>query len=151
MVGVVLVETPSWLDPYVAFLSDGSLPVDGKDAEEVRRTSSLFWLFKDKKLYRRSFEGPYLLCLHLSTTKLSSKLHKGVCGRHLGGRSLAHRVMTQGTWWPNMQRETAEYVKKCDQCQRHAPILHQPGGNLNTIISSWPFAQWGLDIIGPFP
>lgn len=50
-----------------------------------------------------------------------------------------------------MQREVAEYVKKCDQFQRHAPILHQSGGNLNPILSSWPFTQWGFDIIGPFP
>lgn len=46
-----------------------------------------------------------------------------------------------------MQREAAEYVNKCDQCQRHAPILHQSGGNLNPIISHWPFTQRGLDII----
>jgi len=29
-------------------------------------------------------------------------------------------------------------------------IIHQLGGNLNPISSSWPFAQWGLDIVGPF-
>lgn len=50
-----------------------------------------------------------------------------------------------------MQREVAEYVKRCDQCQRHALILHQPSGNLNLIINPWPFAQWRLDIIGLFP
>ena len=44
-----------------------------------------------------------------------------------------------------------EYVKKCDQCQRYAPGIHQPGGILNPISSPWPFAQWGLDIVGPFP
>ena len=36
-------------------------------------------------------------------------------------------------------------------CQRHTPILLQLGGNLNPIIRPWPFAQRGLDIIGPFP
>ena len=50
-----------------------------------------------------------------------------------------------------MQREALEYVKKCDQCQRFAPSIHQPGGILNPLSSSWPFAQWGLDIVGPFP
>ena len=50
-----------------------------------------------------------------------------------------------------MQRDAVDYVKKCDQCQRNASILDQPGENLNPIISLWPFAQWGLDIIGPFP
>ena len=30
-------------------------------------------------------------------------------------------------------------------------MIHQLVGNLNPIISPWPFAQWGLDIVGPFP
>ena len=50
-----------------------------------------------------------------------------------------------------MQKEAQEYVKKCDQCQRFAPNIHQPGGVLNPLSSPWLFAQWGLDIVGPFP
>ena len=50
-----------------------------------------------------------------------------------------------------MQNEALEYTKKCDQCQRFTPNIHQPGGFLNPFSSPWPFAQWGLDIIGPFP
>ena len=49
-----------------------------------------------------------------------------------------------------MQREALEYVKKCDQCQMFASNIHQPGGILNPLSSPWPFAQWGLDIVGPF-
>ena len=50
-----------------------------------------------------------------------------------------------------MQKEAQEYVKKCDRCQRFAPNIHQPSGTLNPLSSSWPFVQWGLDILGPFP
>ena len=42
-------------------------------------------------------------------------------------------------------------MRKCDQCQKFAPNIHQPRGVLNPLSSPWPFAQWGLDIIGPFP
>ena len=49
-----------------------------------------------------------------------------------------------------MQNEAQEYVKKCDQYQRFAPNIHQPKGVLNPLSSSWPFAQWGLDIVSPF-
>ena len=49
-----------------------------------------------------------------------------------------------------MQKETQEYMKKCDQCQKFAPNIHQPGGVLNPLSSPWPFAQWGLYIVGPF-
>ena len=50
-----------------------------------------------------------------------------------------------------MQKDVAEYVRKCEQCEKHAPLIHQPTGHLNLISSPWPFAQWGLDILGPFP
>ena len=50
-----------------------------------------------------------------------------------------------------MQKEALEYAKKCDQCQRFEPNTHWPGGFLNPLSSPWPFAQWGLDIVGPFP
>ena len=42
-------------------------------------------------------------------------------------------------------------MKKCDQCQRFALNIHQPGGVLNPLSNPWPFAQWGLDIVGSFP
>ena len=50
-----------------------------------------------------------------------------------------------------MQKEALEYEKKCDPCQRFALNTHQPGGFLNPLSNPWPFAQWGLDIVGPFP
>ena len=50
-----------------------------------------------------------------------------------------------------MQKEAQEYVKKCDQCQRFVSNIHQLGGVLNPLSSLWPFAQWGLDIVEPFP
>ena len=49
-----------------------------------------------------------------------------------------------------MQRTSQDNTKKCNQCQRYAPSIHQPGGVLNPLSSPWPFTQWGLDIVGPF-
>ena len=64
---------------------------------------------------------------------------------------MSHRDITQGYWWPSIQKEAQEYAKKCDQCQRFAPNIHQLGGVFNPFSSPWPFARWGLDIVGPFP
>ena len=50
-----------------------------------------------------------------------------------------------------MQKGAQEYVKKCDQYEKFVPNIHQLGGVLNPLSSPWPFAQWGLDIVGPFP
>ena len=50
-----------------------------------------------------------------------------------------------------MQKDVAKYMCKCERCQKHAPLIHQPTGHLNPISSPCPFAQCGLDILGPFP
>ena len=140
------------MDPIVKFLKDDILPEEKSEAKKIRKNTPRFWLSKDHKLYKRSYSGPYLLCIHPEASELLlEELHKGICGSHTGGRSLSHRAITQGYWWPRMQKEALEYVKKCDQCQRFAPNIHQPGGVLNPLSSPWPFAQWGLDIVCPFP
>ncbi|XP_075645832.1 uncharacterized protein LOC142617006 [Castanea sativa] len=106
---------PSWMDPIIAFLQHGVLPEDGAMAEKVRRSAPRYWLSEEQKLYRRSYAGPYLLCVHPEAVEpLLEELHEGVCGSHIGGRSLAHRAMTQGYWWPSMQKTSQEYAKKCD-------------------------------------
>ena len=142
---------PSWVNSIIQFLKEDILPEERSKADKVRRKATRFWLSKNQKLYKCSFSGPYLLCVHLEMTEsLLKELHKGIYESHTGGRSLAHRAITQGYWWPNMQKEAQEYVKKCDQCQRFALNIHQPGGILNPLSSPWPFAQWGLYIMGPF-
>jgi transposase InsO family protein len=42
-------------------------------------------------------------------------------------------------------------VKTCKACQFHAKQIHMLTQTLQMIPSSWPFAVWGLDIMGPFP
>jgi len=41
-------------------------------------------------------------------------------------------------------------VKKCAKCQEFDPLHHTRLEELHNIISPWPFAIWGMDIIGPF-
>ena len=106
---------PSWMDPIIQFLSKDVLPEEKSEAEKIRRKAPRFWLSEDQKLYKRFFSGPYLLCIHPETSKLLlEELHEGICGSHTGGRSIAHTAITQGYWWPNMQKEALKYMKKCD-------------------------------------
>ena len=126
----------SWMDPIVLFLKEDILPEEKSVADKVWRQAPQFQLSEDQKLYKRSFSGPYLLCIHPDASELLlEELHEGIYGSHTEGRSLSHRAITQGYWWPNMQKEAQEYVKKCDQCQRFVPNKRQPGGVLNPLTS----------------
>ena len=108
---------PSWMDPIVLFLKEGVLPHESGETNKIRRKAPHFWLSEEQKLYKRSFSAPYLFCVHPKAVKsLLEELHEGICGSHTGGKSLSHRAFTQGYWWPSVQKEEQEYVKKCDQC-----------------------------------
>ena len=99
----IIVSKPCWMDPIVEFLAENHLLSESKEADKVRRISTRFWLLEYHRLYRRSFGGPYLLCLlPTKVNELLAKLHEEVYGSHVGGRSLAHRAMTYGFWWPKM-------------------------------------------------
>ena len=94
------------MDSISLFLENDILPEEKFEAEKVRRKAPRFSLSEDRKLYKRSFSGPYLLCMHPEASEsLLEELHEGVCGSHTGGRSLSHRALTQGYWWPGMQKE----------------------------------------------
>uniref|UniRef100_A0A2N9HX24 Integrase catalytic domain-containing protein n=1 Tax=Fagus sylvatica TaxID=28930 RepID=A0A2N9HX24_FAGSY len=143
---------PSWMDPILRYLKDNRLPEDTKEAKVIKRKALRFWVSKEGLLYRRSFTGPYLLFVHPDKVRdFLFEIHEGICGSHTGGRSLAHRAISQGYWWPYMQADALKYVQECDKCQRFAPMIHQPARELNPLSSPWPFAQWGLDIVGPLP
>ena len=97
---------PSWMDPIILFLREDVLSEDKSKVNKVRRKAPRFWLSEDQKLYKRYFFGPYLLCIHPEALELLlEELHEGICGSHTGDKSLSHRVITQGYWWPNMQKE----------------------------------------------
>uniref|UniRef100_A0A2N9G140 Uncharacterized protein n=1 Tax=Fagus sylvatica TaxID=28930 RepID=A0A2N9G140_FAGSY len=102
---------PSWMDPILSYLKDNKLLEDKKEAKMIKQKAPIFWVSKEGLLYRRSFTGPYLLCVHPNRVKdFLFEIHEGICGSHTGGRSLAHRAISQGYWWPYMQADALKYV-----------------------------------------
>ena len=50
-----------------------------------------------------------------------------------------------------MKANAEVYVRACNKCQRFSNIIRQPIEELTLMTAPWPFAQWGLDIMRPFP
>ena len=63
-----IIAGPSWTNSIIQFLREDILPEEKIEADKVRRKATKFWLFKNQKLYKRSFSGPYLLCVHPKIT-----------------------------------------------------------------------------------
>ena len=85
------------MDSIMLFLKNDILLEEKREADKVPKKAPYFWLFKDRKLYKCSFSGPYFLCIHPEAVKpLLEELHKGICGSYTGGKSLSHKSLTQG-------------------------------------------------------
>ncbi|KAL0415694.1 UNVERIFIED_CONTAM: hypothetical protein Slati_3401300 [Sesamum latifolium] len=54
-----------------------------------------------------------------------------------------------GYYWPTMVKDCIDYAKRCQACQFHANLIHQPPEPLHPTVASWPFDAWGLDVVGP--
>ncbi|GJS65990.1 reverse transcriptase domain-containing protein [Tanacetum coccineum] len=76
---------------------------------------------------------------------------KGGYGMHAGAWSVVVKIKRQGYYWPSMHRDTKEVVDICDSCQIYALVPRLSKTYLTSIISPWPFYQWGLDILGTLP
>ncbi|XP_065623880.1 uncharacterized protein LOC112029605 [Quercus suber] len=140
----------NWMTLIVSYLKDGRL-LEGKDEAKKLRVKSTRYILMDEVLYKRGFSQPYLKCLAPDEANyILSEVHEGVCGNHSEARSLVHKVIRAGYYWPNIQADAKAYVKVCDQCQRFSNIPRQPSKYLTPMMAPWPFAQWGLDILGPF-
>ena len=115
--------SPSWMDPIVQYINTTELPNIRNKAHKIQIQLARFSLVNGQ-LFKRSLEGPYLKGL---TTKqgqyVLAELHEWICGNHQGDITLAHRAHTQGYYWLSMRSDATDYVRKCDRCQRLAPVL----------------------------
>ncbi|XP_074314746.1 uncharacterized protein LOC141649982 [Silene latifolia] len=119
-------EAVDWRKPYQDWLQNDTLPADKKEVRSFKMRASRFVLI-DGVLFRKSHAGPYLRCLDKEEAQaVLHAIHSGECGNHAGGRSLSNKALRQGYFWPTMRKDAMEYAKKCDACQRHAPIDHPP-------------------------
>ena len=85
----------SWMDPIIAYVKDDKLPENKNEAHKIKLKAAWFWLSPDGKLYRKTYTGPYLQCVHPSKVEdFLYEIHKGICGIHVGGRSLIYRAIS---------------------------------------------------------
>ncbi|CAL9004916.1 unnamed protein product [Prunus brigantina] len=144
-------EDPSWQDPIIDYLVNGNLPTDKSEARKVQQKAARYYMHGNK-LIHRSYSGPHLTSIkYPQTLEVLCKIHDGECGNHSGGRSLAQKTLNVGYFWPTMRHDSAEYVKKCDRCQRYKPIPNLPAEVYHPQNSPWPFMQWAIDLVGPLP
>jgi transposase InsO family protein len=138
-----------WRDKYIAWMDRGELPSDRSEARRIARMARSFALV-DGELYKRAASGILQRCVPIPEGReLLRDIHAGIRGHHAAPRTLVGNAFRQGFYWPTAVTDTSEIVRTCEGCQFYARKSNLPAHVLQTIPITWPFAVWGLDIIGP--
>ncbi|KAK2998436.1 hypothetical protein RJ639_023912 [Escallonia herrerae] len=137
-----------WRLPFMEYLQGGRLPDDRAKRAEVRRRSVQFVMWKDI-LYKRSLDGMLLRCIAKDEVEdVMKEVHSRTCGAHQSGPKLQMQIKRSGYYWPTMIADCIGFAKRCQASQFHGDFSHNPPEPLHFTVCSWPFAAWGMDVIG---
>ncbi|KAK0578128.1 hypothetical protein LWI29_005447 [Acer saccharum] len=151
MIAEIRPSPGDWTTQLKKYLEENVLPEDAVEAKRIKYRSTQYTILRGE-LYRRGFSKVLQRCVACEETrKILKDVHSGVYGNHTGGKSLAHKVLRQGFYWPTLFVEAQRFAESCETCQRIVNDIRQPPELLKSLTSPWPFTMWGLDLIGPMP
>ncbi|XP_061345883.1 uncharacterized protein LOC133291613 [Gastrolobium bilobum] len=147
---MIITSASDWRQPIVAYLEKGAFPEDPLESRKLVRDVAQYAILEDQ-LYRKGLHIPMLKCLNSEEAEyVLAEIHEGINGHHMGGKALARKALRAGYYWPTMEADSKEHVKRCDSCQKHARLILSPSKELKYISAPWPFFKWGMDLLGPF-
>jgi transposase InsO family protein len=141
----------AWISEIRDYLKDNFLPEDQTSAERIVRLAKRYTVVEGD-LYRRGANSILMRCItQKEGCNLLAEIHGGECGSHSSSCTLVVKAFRHGFYWLTTLEDAAELVKSYKACQFHAKHIHTLAQAVQMIPPSWPFAVWGLDILGPFP
>ena len=131
----------NWTTPLISYLKNGALLDRRGVARKLKVQAARFILIEDD-LSKRGFSRLYLRCLSPEKADcVMREIHEGIYGNHLGSRSLVHKLIKVGYYWPTMQKDAQTYVKAYEKCRRFSNVIRQPMEELTPMTALWPFTQ----------
>ncbi|XP_074327827.1 uncharacterized protein LOC141665744 [Apium graveolens] len=144
-------NSPNWMTPFINYLEKGELPEDKGKAQRLKAKALKFFI-EEGILYHRTFSSPILKCIGPEEAQYClMEVHEGICGDHISAKALAHKIIRQGYYWPTILRDAIDFVKKCKECQLFSNVTRMSPVLPSSVLSTIPFAVWGIDIMGTFP
>ncbi|KAK1643130.1 hypothetical protein QYE76_060935 [Lolium multiflorum] len=139
------------------------LPVAFGDANNFRQEMITFEVVPFKSSYHVIFGRPTYHKFHARACYIYNKLkipgpkdgieilreiHAGIAGITPLPGPLVAKAFRLGFYWLTAKEDADKLVKTCRGCQYYATQPNAPAQELKTIPITWPFAVWGLDMVG---
>jgi hypothetical protein len=143
-------EIPSWAEPFSNYLITGDLPKDEAEARRLQHHAQAYTII-NSELYKRNMSGIFQKCIEPEEgLELLKEIHQGECRHHASSRALVAKATRHGFYWPMALQDADQLVKHCNGYHCFSKHQNTPAAALKTIALTWPFAVWGLDMVGPF-
>jgi hypothetical protein len=141
-----------WRQPFIDYICEQKASSDKNVAEQLARRAKTYVLVGDKLYRRGATSGVLMKCVPRDEGKdILEEINKCVCGNHASSRTLVSKAFQRAFYWPTTLANAEQLVRKCQGCQFFTKQQHVPAYKLVTIPPTWPFACWGIDMIGPLP
>nr|GFA85368.1 reverse transcriptase domain-containing protein [Tanacetum cinerariifolium] len=143
--------------PWYADLANyhaGNFIIKGMTSQQKKK------FFKDARHY--FWDDPYLFRTYADqiirrcvagkeAIDILNACHSGPTGGYYGASYTTKKVFDSGFYWPSIDKDAFELVKRCDSCQRQGKVLQKDEMPQNFIQIYEIFDVWGIDFMGPFP
>src|ERR1043165_5766161 len=139
-----------WFYDIKRYLEAKEYPDDASivDKKALRKYSAKFFL-SGGVLYKRNYDSILLRCVDRhEANKIIEETHEGSFGTHSSGHTMAKKILRAGYYWSTMKNDCYNHARTCYKCQVYADKMHVPPSSLNVLTSPWPFAMWGIDMLG---
>ncbi|CAA7056362.1 unnamed protein product [Microthlaspi erraticum] len=145
-------ENLPWYADIVNFMVSGEVP-SSFDAYKRKKffKDARHYYWDEPYLYKRGPDSIYRRCIAEEDVQgVLEHCHGSAYGGHFATFKTATKVLQSGLWWPTLFKDAADYIAKCDPCQRKGGITKRDEMPLNPILEVEIFDVWGIDFMGPF-
>ncbi|XP_022007316.1 uncharacterized protein LOC110906501 [Helianthus annuus] len=142
-----------WFSDIANYLADGFV-MESLSLQEKRKLTrdARKYIWDDPYLFRIGGDRVLRRCVSREEgAGILRHVHEGLTGGHHGAHVTAQKVFDCGFYWPTVVVNAAEFVRKCDRCQRTGNISSKDEMPQNPIQVLEVFDVWGIDFMGPFP
>ena len=142
---------PKWSQYIIDYLTQHLLP---EKVSKARRKAIEIevedYTLIANQLYKRGKDKQLRLCItEAEYVRVLDQAHAGLSGGHFSADTTAKAIMTTGLWWPTLFQDAAEFVKRCEECQRVKVPIRRDNMPLRPMMGARAFAKWGIDFVGP--
>ncbi|CAM8997996.1 unnamed protein product [Rhodiola kirilowii] len=142
-----------WYADFVNYLTCNILPEGlnyNQKSKFLHDVSRYYW--DDPFLYKLCSDGVYRTCVPKEDFKeIIACCHSSSYGGHGSASKTTSKILQSGFYWPSMFKDTYEFVKACNECQRMGNIARREEMPQKGILEVEIFDVWGVDFMGPLP